>query len=300
MAKCLVTGGAGFIGSNLADRLIAGGHQVSILDDLSTGKREYLNPKARFYQQDISLKGDKIEGYFAGVDWVFHLAAWPRVPKSVEDPVGTNRVNVDGTLNVLQACRNQKVKKVIYSSSSSVYGTQKTYEMKEDMIPNPLSPYALQKLIGDQYCKLFAYLFDMNIVSLRYFNVYGERQPTEGAYCLVMGTFLRQKAEGKPMTINGDGNQMRSYVCVKDVVEANILAATVDLERGWRCYNIGTNIETSVNQIADMIGGERIHIIPNPRGKFEELRKSANFDKALAELGWKPTISIEEGIKALL
>ena len=188
--KCIVTGGCGFIGSHVVDGLLSRGDRVTVIDDLSTGDLSNLNPAAEF--RDISILDEEpLREAVAGADLVFHLAAWPRIPRSIEDPVNTHRVNVDGTLHVLEAARRAGVHRVVYSSSSSVYGTQQTHLMHEDMSPNPLSPYALQKLMGEQYASMYARVYGMTIVSLRYFNVYGPRQPEEGAYALAVGKFLR-------------------------------------------------------------------------------------------------------------
>ena len=299
--KVIVTGGAGFIGSNLVDTLIEKGHEVTIIDDLSTGKLENINPKAKFLQLDLSQLDVDITDVFKGMDCVFHLAAWARVPRSIEDPVGTNKVNVGGTLNVLQACRMAKVPRLVYSSSSSVYGDQDTYLMKEGMTLAPKSPYGLQKLVGEMYCKMFSRLFGMQIFGLRYFNVYGNRQVLEGAYSLVIGKFMKQKGEGKKMTIYGDGTQTRAYTHVSDVVQANLLAWEYRSDVPFFYpLNIGTGEETSVNEIAGMLGGESEHIIPNPRGEYEEMRKAADVLEANALIHWEPKIFIKEGISMLL
>lgn len=300
--KILVTGGAGFIGSNLVDELIHRNYQVDIIDDLSAGKKENLNPKAIFYQASICDE-ETLESIFKrnNYDFVFHLAAWARVPRSIEDPIGTHTVNVNGTLNILEMCHRYKVKRLIMSSSSSIYGQQEYPIMNEEMKPSPMSPYGLHKLIGEQYATMFSDLFDMEIVSLRYFNVYGKRQLVEGAYSLVIGKFLDQKANKKQLTIYGDGTQTRAYTHVSDVVNANILAMQTSMKKPQNLIlNIGTDIETSVNDIAKMIGGSIKHIIPNPRGRFEAQRSSASYIKALEEIGWEPTVAIEKGIKDLL
>jgi nucleoside-diphosphate-sugar epimerase len=204
-------------------------------------------------------------------------------------------------LNVLQAARKNGVDRVVYSSSSSVYGDQSTHVMREDMVSLPKSPYALHKSIGEQYSSMFARLFDMRVVSLRYFNVYGPRQTTEGAYVLVIPHFLRLRDEGKPLTVYGDGNQTRGYTHVSDVVRANVLAATADLPSGDNfILNIGPSEETSVNDIAAIVGGETEYVSPNPRGEFEELRKSADNSKAAATIGWRPLIPLSEGIQSVL
>ena len=298
--RCVVTGGCGFIGSHLADGLVARGHEVAIVDDLSTGELANLNSEAEFVRgsiMDSALLLDTMDG----ADRVFHLAALPRVPRSIEDPIGTHRINVDGTLNVLQAAREAGVDRVIYSSSSSVYGEQPTHLMTEEMVPNPMSPYALQKLIGEQYAGMFARLYGLTTVSLRYFNVYGARQPTDGAYGLVIGIFLSLRRAGRPLTVYGDGEQTRAYSHVDDVVSANILAAEADLVSGENTIlNIGSGEETSVNDIARMIGGEVTYVTPNPRGDMEERRKAADYSRAASVLGWEPSVSLGEGLEALI
>ena len=295
--KHVVTGGCGFIGSHLVDRLLELGHEVVVVDDLSTNGGRSVNPAATLVEGSVTDL-DLVMSATEGADCVFHTAAWARVPRSIDDPIGTHEVNVSGTLNVLQAARENGVSRVVYSSSSSVYGNQDTHVMREDMTPNPKSPYALHKLIGEQYASMFARLFGMSVVSLRYFNVYGPGQTTTGAYVLVIPHFLKLRDEGKLLTIHGDGEQTRSYTHVFDVVRANLLAASADVRAGENVVlNIGPNEETSVNEIAAMIGGEVEHIYPNPRGEFEELRKSSDCSKAMATIGWEPRISLSEGIR---
>lgn len=271
-----------------------------MLDDLSTGNLEYLNPAAELVEGSVA-NAEAVLAAVEGATWVFHLAALPRVQQSVDDPIGTHAVNVNGTLNVLQAAREHGVERVVVSSSSSVYGDQETHLMTEDLAPNPLSPYGLHKLIGEQYADLFAALFGMQIVSLRYFNVYGPRQSAEGAYALVIPHFLRLRDEGKPLTVYGDGCQTRDYVHVADVVRANLNAANSELPQGRAvALNVGSGEETSVNEIAAMVGGEVEHIIPNPRGAFEELRKCADTSRAKQVISWEPGILLAEGIKSVL
>ena len=297
--KHVVTGGCGFIGSHLVDRLLELGHEVVVVDDLTTSEGRCVNPGATLIEGSVTDL-DQVMSATEGADCVFHTAAWARVPRSIDDPVGTHEVNVNGTLNVLQAARENGVGRVVYSSSSSVYGDQDTHVMQEDMEPNPKSPYALHKLIGEQYGRMFARLFGMSVVSLRYFNVYGPGQTTTGAYVLVIPRFLKLRDEGRPLTIYGDGEQTRSYTHVSDVVRANVLAASEELPAGENVVlNIGPNEETSVNEIAEMIGGEVEHIYPNPRGEFEELRKSSDCTKAKAMIGWEPQISLSEGIRGV-
>ena len=298
--KHVVTGGCGFIGSHLVDYLIDLGHEVVVLDDLSSSEGRPINPGATLVEGSVTNL-ELVTSATVGAGCVFHTAAWARVPRSIDDPVGTHKVNVNGTLNVLQAARENGVGRVVYSSSSSVYGDQKTHLLREDMTPNPLSPYALHKLIGEQYGSMFARLFGMRVVSLRYFNVYGPGQTAGGAYALVIPHFLKLRSEGRPLTIYGDGTQTRSYTHVSDVVRANLLAATENLPVGENTVlNIGTDEETSVNEIAQMVGGEVEHIVPNPRGKFEELRKSADISKSRSVIGWEPWVMASEGIRAVV
>ena len=294
--KCVVTGGCGFIGSHLVDALVARGDEVAALDDFSTGDRGYLNPAATLVEGSVT-DAALLRSVVRDTGAVFHTAAMASVPLSVDDPAGTHEVNATGTLNVLQAARESGVGRVVFSSSSSVYGEQPSPIMREDMTPRPLSPYGLQKLIGEQYGGMFAQLFGMRVVSLRYFNVYGPRQPAGGAYALVVPHFLRLRAEGRPLTVYGDGEQTRSYVHVDDVVRANLLAADADLPAGEHAVlNIGSGEETSVNEIAALIGGAVEHIIPNPRGAFEESRKCADHSRATALIGWEPRIPFTEGL----
>ena len=289
--KCLVTGGAGFIGSNLVDKLINEGHQVVIIDDLSSGKKENINPLAEFHEEDIT--SENISHIFEGVEVVFHTAAKARVQPSIEDPVLFNKVNVEGTLNVLKLSVDNGVRRFVYSASSSAYGdTEKMPEIESDPV-NPLSPYGVQKLVGELYCTMFPKVYDIETVSLRYFNVYGERQLLEGAYCLVMGIFARQRLNNEPMTINGDGEQRRDFTYVGDVVQANYLAATSSKVGNGEVINIGNGDNRSVNQIADMIGGPKIHREP----VIEPSCTLADNTKARELLGWQPTMVIEDWIE---
>ena len=288
--KCLVTGGAGFIGSNLVDRLLDEGHEVVIIDNLSTGKRKNINPKAVFYEMDITSPGAGIA--FEGVNLVFHTAAKARVQPSIEDPVAYNKVNIEGTLNMLKMSVDNGVKRFVYSASSSAYGnTDKMPEVETDPV-NPLSPYGVQKLVGEMYCTMFPKVYDLETVSLRYFNVYGERQSLEGAYCLVMGIFAQQRLRGQSMTINGDGEQRRDFTYVGDIVDANYRAATSPNVGNGEVINIGNGDNRSVNQLADMIGGPRVHSDP----VIEPACTLADNTKAKELLGWQPTIKIEDWV----
>jgi nucleoside-diphosphate-sugar epimerase len=292
MSKCLVTGGTGFIGSNLVDELINRGDKVVVIDNLSTGKKEYANPECEFHKIDIR-ELEKIKPLFAGVDFVFHVAAFPRVQPSIEDPITTNDINLNGTLNVLVAARDAGVKKVIYSASSSAYGMQTKMPLCEDMLPQPLSPYGLQKYVGELYCSLFSKIYELPTVSLRYFNVYGKRQALEGAYCLVMGIFVRQRLANKPMTIVGDGEQRRDFTSVVDVVQANILATENEKVGKGEVVNIGRGKNYSVNELAKMIGGPTITI--PPRIEPKETLADISFAKKL--LDWEPTVNLPEWLE---
>lgn len=305
--KILVTGGAGFIGSHLVDELIERKHQVIVIDNLSTGKKENINPKAQFFKKDIRNLKD-ILPLFKGMDFVFHLAALPRVQYSIENPVETYDNNVNGTLNVLEAARRTKVKpvrksglsngvkRVIYASSSSIYGNQKKYPFKEEMRPDPLSPYACQKYIGELLCQMYSRLYGLETVCLRYFNAYGPRASTEGAYALVTAIFLKLKKENKPLTITGDGKQSRDFTHVYDIVRANILASKSKKVGKGETINIGSGKNYTINQVAKFFGGPIKYIAP----RIEPRKTLADISKAKKLLGWQPKIKFEEGIKKLI
>lgn len=293
MQKVVVTGGAGFIGSNMVDRLINEKKEVLVLDNLSTGKLENINDKAIFHKIDLAeIEIDELITLFKDVDVVFHFAALARVQPSIEDPLMFNSVNVNSTLKILIAAQTAGVKRVVYSASSSVYGNTDTLPTSESESTNPLSPYGLQKMIGEQYCKLFSQLYGLDTVSLRYFNVYGERMATDGAYCLVMGIFAKQMQNGMPLTITNDGEQRRDFVYVGDVVEANWLAATHKTLLNGEVFNIGSGINYSVNEIADMMRGEKTYGYP----RIEPKETLADNTKARTILGWTPTDNLSNWI----
>lgn len=293
--KCLVTGGAGFIGSHLVNRLIKDKHQVTIIDNLSTGYKKNLNPKAKFIRADIKNLA-QIKKHFPGQDFVFHLAAIPRIQPSIKNPFLTNDNNITGTLNVLSASYKAGVKRVIYSASSSCYGTNKP-PLKEDDKPHCLNPYAVGKYTGEIYCRLFSELYGLDTVSLRYFNVYGSRMDNQGDYATVIGIFLRQKNQGKSLTIVGDGKQKRDFTYVDEVVEANIKAMKYKRKFKGEVINIGTGKNYSVNQLAKIIGGKNIHI---PLRPGEAKTTLADISKARKILKWQPKITLEEGIKKIV
>jgi nucleoside-diphosphate-sugar epimerase len=290
----VVTGGAGFIGSHLVDALIARGLRVRVVDNCTTGRREYLNPDAEFFLADIRNAGS-LPPVFAGADCVFHTAAMPRVMVSIERPVETHMTNVVGTLNVLVAARESGVRRVVYSGSSSVYGEQPTLPLTESMAPNPLNPYALQKLTGEQYARIFHRLFGLETLTLRYFNVYGPRMATEGAYVTVISVFIRQKRAGQPLTIHGDGTQTRDFTHVNDVVRANLLAMDSTVADG-RAINIGRGRNLSVNRIAELIGGPTVQLPPRPGDARHTL---ADLSQARKILGWEPELETEDAVRAL-
>ena len=258
MKKVAVVGGAGFIGSNIVDTLIDKGIKVIVLDNLSTGYRKNVNSKAELVECDISTSSiDFLQKTLEGCEVVFHTAALARVQPSILEPVKFDKVNVNGTVNLLKACVEAGVKRVVYSASSSCYGNCDTFPTPESYPTNPLSPYGLQKYIGELYCKMFSQVYNIDTVCLRYFNVYGERMNFEGAYKLVIAVFAEQHKKGIPLTITNDGNQRRDFTYVKDVVEANILAATHKEQLSGDVFNIGNGNNFSVNEVADIFGGEK-------------------------------------------
>ncbi len=295
MAKILVTGGAGFIGSHLVDALLQKGHKVLVIDNISTGKRENLNEKAEFHELDLADL-EKIKPLFKGVDFVFHLAAVPKIMVSIENPVSAHQNNLTNTLNILIAAKEARAKKVIYASSTSVYGDQATLPVREDVKPNPLNPYGVQKYTGELYCKVFSEIFNLPTVCLRYFNVFGPRQSFEGDYACVAGIFLRQKANKKPLTIVGDGTARRDFTYVKDVVRATILAAESNVG-GGEVINIASGNNYSVNELAGIIGGATVNTPPRP-GEIKE--SLGDIQKAKELLGWEPEYDMEKGLKEMM
>lgn len=292
--KSIVTGGAGFIGSHVVDALVERGDDVHVIDNLIAGKREQVNLKATFHEKDIR-NFDEIAPIFAGADLVFHLAALPRVQPSIIDPRTTHDVNVTGSLNVLLAARDAKVKRVVYSASSSAYGDPDVMPMQEDMPASPMSPYALQKYVGELQCRLFSRIYGMETVSLRYFNVYGPRAATDGAYALVIGKFLSQRSRGEILSIVPDGTQSRDFTHVRDIVRANLLAAESPKVGKGEVINIGGGSDHSVLEVASLIGGPTTFTDP----RLEPKRTLADITKAQALLGWQPAVDFKEGIEEL-
>lgn len=296
MSRYLVTGGAGFIGTNLVKQLLKSGHTVRVLDNFSAGKfDDRLQKDAEYVEGDIR-DFETVKKASVGVDGIFHEAAVPRVPYSVEHPVETNDHNVNGTLNVLSAARENKVKRVVFATSSSIYGSDEHVALTEDAPKQPKSPYALQKLIGGEYCRLFSELYGLETVALCYFNIYGPHMDPNGAYALVIGRFLLQRSKGEPMTICGDGEYYRDYTHVDDCARANMLAMTSDKVGKGELINIGNHRPYSVNELAKIIGGPTVQIDPrvgDPR------YACADITKARELLGWEPRIALEEGIQKL-
>ncbi len=315
--KVVVTGGAGFIGSHLVDGLVRRGYDITILDDLSTGRMpniaglikrtpsKNLPPgekatggEVRFIQGSITDLGLLYE-LFRDVDYVFHLAAIPSVPRSIENPLASHEANTTGTLNVLLAARDNSVSKVIYASSSSVYGDTPTLPKTENMPPNPQSPYAVTKLAGEYYCHIFHQVYGLPTVCLRYFNVYGPRQDPNSQYAAVIPRFISRVSQGEPPVIYGDGEQTRDFTFVGDAVEANILAAESEITG---IFNIGRGEKISINQLAELIitlvGSNLKPVHSEPRAG--DIRHSlADICKAQA-FGYTPGYNLEQGLRKLL
>ncbi len=294
-----VIGGAGFIGSNLVDELMVQGFEVTVLDDLSTGKMENLtrwknHSKLEFIKASV-LDRRAVASACDHKSWVFHLAAMSRVQPSVEDPYQAFETNVMGTVNVLDACRRREVKRVVYTNTCAVYGTTDEPSKETDPL-HPESPYAQSKLAGEQACDLFRELYGLPVVSLRLFNVYGPRAPESGAYALAIPIFRRQAREWQPITVVGDGEQRRDYVFVGDVVRAFMLAAMNYEATG--AINIGSGVSRSVNEVASLIGKEHPTVnIPTRLGESRFVQ--ADIHKAREVLGWKPAVNLHDGLAIL-
>lgn len=297
--RSIVTGGAGFIGSNLVDKLVSLGHDVIVLDNESSECHDnfYWNVIAENYKYDIT-DYKLIEPIFKDIDFVFHLASDARVQPSINNPMKSFIDNSVGIANILELSRINNVKKVIFSSSSSIYGNNSIPNV-ESQTPDTLTPYSNAKLAGENLCKIYNSLYGLKTISLRYFNVYGDRQPTKGQYAPVIGLFLKQNELGEPLTIVGDGIQKRSFTHISDVVEANILAAFTEIknEHYGSVFNIGTNYNISIKEIADLISDNQIFIDIRPGESRETL---ANIDKSSLVLGWNPRVKIEDYIKSQL
>lgn len=302
--RCLITGGAGFIGSHLTERLLKEKHHVAIIDDLSLGN--YLNLShlsnshlLNFYQASIN---DDLSEIFKkeSPEIVFHIAALPRVQFSIKYPKETYKINVEGTINLLEASLKNKVKRFIFSSSSSLYGNQESLPLKESMPPNPLSPYALHKLIGEYFCSLYYRLYGLETISLRYFNVYGPRQSSDGDYACLIPRFIKKILNNDTPTINGSGEQTRDFTYVSDVIEANIKASLTENKKALgEAFNIGSASNISVNEVTRLILNlaNKSSIIPihNPP-VIEPKNTLADITKASSILGWQPDCSFDQGL----
>lgn len=304
MTRYLVTGGAGFIGSNIVEELLKKGEFVRVLDNFSTGRRSNLEP----FKNDIDLIEGDIRSYHVvqkacqGIDFVLHQAALPSVPRSIFDPITSNEVNVNGTLNILHAAKECKVKRVIYASSSSVYGDNPKSPKSEDFTPNPKSPYAVSKLTGEYYCKVFYQIYGLETVSLRYFNVFGLRQDPNSQYAAVIPKFLKMLKNGQSPTINGDGTQSRDFTFVKNNVEANIIACTAPNAAG-KVFNIACGESYSLNQLVEMLNtilGTNIEPIYGPERSGDVKHSLADIQKAKEDLNYRPLIMFKEGLKILV
>ena len=297
MTKSLVTGGAGFIGSNLVDTLLELGHEVVCVDNESAESNEefYWNPKAYNVKADI-VDYTAMKNCMTGIDYVFHLAAESRIQPAILNPIEAVTKNCVGTCTILQAAREVGVKKVMYSSTSSGYGFNEPPN-NEEQPDDCLNPYSVSKVAGEKLCKMYTNLFGLKTISFRYFNVYGERQPLKGQYAPVIGIFLRQNKADESLTIVGDGEQRRDFTHVSDVVQANILAATKDIDEELygTLFNVGNGQNYSINEIADKISDNQVNIPP----RIGEARTTlANNNKLKSVLGWEPKVNLMEWIES--
>ena len=303
MSNVLVSGGAGFIGSHLTEALLQEGHRVRVLDDFSTGKRENLIFNKEYPSLEI-IEGDIrhlaiCQKAMKDIEYVFHQAALPSVQRSVEDPLGSNAVNGGGTLNILFAAREETVKRVIYASSSSIYGDTPTLPKHEEMPSNPLSPYALQKYIGEQYCGLFYQLYGLETVSLRYFNIFGPRQDPNSVYSAVIPKFIDALLQGSPPTIFGDGEQSRDFTYIENVVQANLLAMSAEHLHG-EAINVACAERTSLNQLVKVLrkilGSELVPVYEEPR-QGDVKHSFADIRKGREILNYEPKVGVELGLR---
>lgn len=301
MARYLVTGGSGFIGSNIVDELLRRGQEVSVLDNLSTGRKENLagvRDRIIFHEADIRDL-EKIRPLFQNTDYVIHLAALPSVPRSVADPITSNAVNIDGTLNVLVAARDAKVKRVVFAASSSAYGDNPVLPRVETHIPRPLSPYALTKLAGEYYCVMFTRLYGLETVALRYFNIFGPRQNPDSPYTGVLSIFIAAYLRGKTPTIFGDGEQSRDFTFVANAVDATLRACTAEGAAG-KVINVGTGDRFTLNQTVSLLNKIFSKTVTPNHGPVRQgdVREShADITLARENLGYSPLVRFEDGLR---
>ncbi len=301
MADYLVTGGAGFIGSNLVEALLQRGHRVRVVDNFSTGRRENLRaflPRITLFELDVAC-ADGLAQAFAGVDFVLHQAALPSVPRSIEDPIGTYHANVTGTLNVLEAARQAKVKKLVFASSSSIYGSNPELPKREEMLPAPLSPYAASKLAAETYCRVYYRVFGLVTTCLRYFNVFGPRQDPNSQYAAVIPKFIAAGLQGSEVTVYGDGEQSRDFTFIQNVVQANILAAENPAGAG-QVFNTACGDRVTLNQMLACLENllqrkmvrkyvaSRAGDVPHSQAAIARLRDT---------FGYRPEITFDQGLK---
>jgi len=294
-----VTGGAGFIGSHLVDRLLRDGHDVVVIDSLISGRQDNLiqhknNKRFQFHQLDVT-ETEAIKTHIRDVDWVFHLAALADIVPSIKQPLHYHKSNVDGTVSVLEAARSCDIKKFVYAASSSCYGIADQLPTTEDAPIRPEYPYALTKFVGEQYVMHWNNLYKLPCISLRLFNVFGPRSRTTGAYGAVFGVFLKQKITGRPFTVVGDGTQTRDFTFVNDVVDAFVRSAESKIE--GEIFNVGSGGTYSINHLVELLGGEKLHIPKRPGEPdctFADMRKISQF------LGWHPSVSFKEGVKDMI
>lgn len=301
MKKAIVTGGAGFIGSHLVQRLLATASCiVHVIDNFNTGKKKNLPRNKRLFVHDKSILDEGLDGVFAGTDVVFHLAALTRPQWSINHPLESNEVNVGGTLKVLEYCKRNDVKRVVFASSSSLYGSPKNYPTKETEDPRPMSPYGLQKYLGELYCRLYERMYGLEINCIRPFNVYGERQNLSGGYAPAVPNFINNLLAGKPGKITGTGEQSRDFTYIDDIVEIFILAATSSVH--GESFNAGAGRSVTINYvyqtISRLMGRQISAVYIDP--VYEPKKTLADTSKARALLGWKPRVKIEDGLKILL
>lgn len=297
--KCVVTGGAGFIGSHLCELLLKEGHEVIAVDNLINGRSSnfdsYKNhPNFSFKEIDI-LEFVSLRKIVKGSDWVFHLAALADIVPSIEEPRHYYEINVTGTLNVVEACKEAKIKKLLYAASSSCYGIPNKYPTPESTKTFPEYPYALTKYLGEQLILHWSNVYQLPAISLRLFNVYGPRSRTNGTYGAVFGVFLAQKLAGKPYTIVGDGTQSRDFTYVTDVAKAFYKAAKSDLQQG--VFNVGSGNHYSINYLVELLQGEKVHI---PKRPGEPDCTFADTNAIQEAFNWSPEVSFEEGVEQIL